>query len=151
MKLGTLPEIVPRRRRLVIISCVCEKYSSSSGNNSFILRCWVEACNGNAGDCNNWRINKVSIVGTDMDFITCYSMKKDFDHFRGYEKYGLWMNLCILRVVVPCEDTWPLEKIMIFHKVDFGQNKDEFYLDMWDTPRMWRDEVLLDIKVVECW
>ena len=33
-----------------------------------------------------WKINKVSIVGTDLDV-----MKKDFDHFRGYEKYGLWM------------------------------------------------------------
>jgi hypothetical protein len=32
--------------------------------------------------------------------------------------------------------------------VDFGQYKYEFYLDMWDTPRMWRDEVLLDIKEV---
>ena len=27
-------------------------------------------------------------------FMSCYSMKKDFDHFRGYEKYGLWKNLC---------------------------------------------------------
>ena len=80
------------------------------------------------------RINKVSIVGTDLDFMSSYSMKKDLDHFRGYEKCGLWMNLCILRVVVPCEDTWPLEKIMIFHGVDFGQNKYEFCLDMWDTP-----------------
>ena len=35
----------------------------------------------NAGDVNNLRINKVSIVGTDMDFMSCYSMKKDFDHF----------------------------------------------------------------------
>ena len=25
-------------------------------------------------------MNKVSIVGTDMDFMICYSMKKDFDH-----------------------------------------------------------------------
>ena len=58
----------------------------------------------NAGDCNNLRINKVSIVGTDLDFLSNYSMKKDFDHFRGYEKYGLWKNLCILRVVVHCED-----------------------------------------------
>ena len=23
-------------------------------------------------------------------FMSCYSMKKDFDHFRGYEKYGIW-------------------------------------------------------------
>ena len=37
-------------------------------------------------------------------FMSCYSMKKDFDHFRGYEKYGLWKNWSILRVVVPCED-----------------------------------------------
>ena len=59
----------------------------------------------NAGDCNNLGINKVSIVGTDLDFMSCYSMKKDFDHFRGYEKYGLWKNWCISRVVVPCEDT----------------------------------------------
>ena len=43
----------------------------------------------------------------------------------------------ILRVVVPCEDTKPLEKMMmIFHEVDFGQNKNEFCLDMWDTPRI---------------
>ena len=41
-------------------------------------------------DCNHLRMNKVSIVGTDMDFMSCYSMKKNFDHFRGYEKYGLW-------------------------------------------------------------
>ena len=26
-------------------------------------------------------INKVSIVGTDMDVMSSYSMKKDFDHF----------------------------------------------------------------------
>ena len=75
-------------------------------------------------------------------------MKKDFDHFRGYEKYGVWMNLCISRVVVPYEDTWRLERIMIFHGVDFGQNKYEFYLDMLDTPRIWRDQVLLDVKEV---
>ena len=23
-------------------------------------------------------------------FMSCYSMKKDVDHLRGYEKYGLW-------------------------------------------------------------
>ena len=51
------------------------------------------------------RINKVSIIDADLDFMSCYSMKKDFDHFRGYEKYGLWKKLCILRVVVPYEDT----------------------------------------------
>ena len=27
------------------------------------------------------RINKVSLVGTDMDFMSCYSMKEDLDHF----------------------------------------------------------------------
>jgi hypothetical protein len=51
------------------------------------------------------RINKVSIVGTDLDVRSSDSMKEDFDHFRGYEKYGLWKNLCNSRVVVPCEDT----------------------------------------------
>ena len=30
------------------------------------------------------------VVGTDLDFMSSYSMKKGFDHFRGYEKYGLW-------------------------------------------------------------
>ena len=59
----------------------------------------MEASNGNAVDC------KVSIIGIDLDSMSCYFMKKDFDHFRGYEKYGLWMNLCISRVVVPCEGT----------------------------------------------
>ena len=43
------------------------------------------------------RINEVI---SDLDFMSCYSMKKDFDHFRGYEKYGLWMSLCNSRVVV---------------------------------------------------
>ena len=44
-------------------------------------------------------------MGTDLDFMGSYSMKRDFDHFQGYEKYGLRKKLCILRVVVPCEDT----------------------------------------------
>ena len=78
------------------------------------------------------RINGVS---SDLDFMSCYSMKKDFDHFRGYEKYGLRMNLCISRVVVPCEDPCPLEKIMIFHEVDYGRNKYEFYLNKWEYPK----------------
>ena len=60
------------------------------GTFSSILRCGVETCNGKARDCNHLIMNKVSIIGTDMDFMSCYSMKKDFDHFRGYEKYGLW-------------------------------------------------------------
>ena len=29
-----------------------------------------------------------------------------------------------------------LEKIMIFHRVDFGQNKNECCLDVWDIPRV---------------
>ena len=69
-------------------------------------------------------------------FMSCYSKKKDFDHFRGYEKYGLWMSLYISRVVVPCEGFDPWKRIRIFHEVDFGQNKYEFYHDMWDTPRV---------------
>ena len=151
MKQGTLPEIVPKRRRLVLNSWVCNKRNVVVvGTFLLLVRCWVEAWNGSVGDCNTLRINKVSIVGTDLDFMSCYSMKKVFDHFRGYEKYGLWKNLCISRVVVPCEDPWRLEKIMRFHGVDLGQNKYEFYLDMWDIPRVWRDEVLLDIKEVEC-
>ena len=32
----------------------------------------------NAGDCNNLGINKVSIVGTDLDFMSSDSMKEDF-------------------------------------------------------------------------
>ena len=50
-----------------------------------------------------------------------------------------------------CENPWSQIKKMVFHEVDFGQNKYEFCLDMWDTPRVGRDEVLLDIKEVECW
>ena len=53
----------------------------------------------NAGDCNNLRINKVSIIGTNLDF-----MKKDFDHFRGYEKYGLWKNWSIFKGGSKCEN-----------------------------------------------
>ena len=30
----------------------------------------------------------------------------------------------------------PWKKVMIFHEVDFEQNKYEFYLDMFDTPRI---------------
>ena len=37
-----------------------------------------------------WESIKIASFGTDLDFMSCYSMKKDFDHFRGYEKYGLW-------------------------------------------------------------
>ena len=37
---------------------------------------------------------------------------------------------------------------MIFHEVDFEQNKYEFYLDMLDTPRIWGYGVLLDVKEV---
>ena len=33
-----------------------------------LLRCSVEACNGNTGDFSNWRINKVIIIGTDLEF-----------------------------------------------------------------------------------
>ena len=47
-----------------------------------------------------------------------------------------------------CENPWPLEKKMIFHEVDYRRNKYEFYLDMWDIPRVWRDEVLLEVKEV---
>ena len=45
-------------------------------------------------------------------------------------------DLCILRVVVPCKNRWPLEKIRILHWVDFGQNEYEFCLDMCDAPRV---------------
>ena len=134
MKHGTLPEIVPRRR-LVINSWVCEKYSSSNWNNSFVLRCWVVACNGNAGDCNNWRINKVSIVSTDWILWVVTLWRKILTIFEDMRNmvYG---RLCILRVVVPCKNHWPLEKIRILHWVDFGQNEYEFCLDMCDAPRV---------------
>ena len=69
------------------------------------------------------RINKVSVVGIDLEFMSCYPMKKEFDHFRLYEKYGLWMSLCISRVVVTVRTLDPWKGYMIFHKVDFGQNK----------------------------
>ena len=45
-------------------------------------------------------------------------------------------RLCILKVVVPREELDPWKKVMIFHEVDFEQNKYEFYLDMFDTPRI---------------
>ena len=32
----------------------------------------------------------------------------------------------ILRVVVPCKNIRPMEKIMKFHEVEFGQNELEF-------------------------
>ena len=54
----------------------------------------------------------------------------------------------ILRVVVPGEDTWPMERIMIFHGVEFGPNKLEFCFDMKATPRVWRNVVILDLKGV---
>ena len=41
----------------------------------------VSDCNSNTEDCNNWRINKVSIVGKDLDFMSSDCMKEDFDHF----------------------------------------------------------------------
>ena len=42
----------------------------------------------------------------------------------------------------------PWKKVMIFHEVDFEQNKYEFYVDMLDTPRIWGYGVLLDVKEV---
>ena len=33
---------------------------------------------------------KLASVSTDLDFMSSYSMRKDVDHFQGYEKYGLW-------------------------------------------------------------
>ena len=68
-----------------------------------LLRCCVEACNGNARDCNKY-MKSIKFMCHTLDFMSSYSMKKYFDHFRGYEKYGLWRNWSILRVVVPCEE-----------------------------------------------
>ena len=44
------------------------------------------------------------------------------------------------------ENPWPLEKKMIFYEVDYGKYKYEFCLDMWDTPRVWMNEVLFGYK-----
>ena len=49
---------------------------------------------------------------------------------------------------IPLWGRLTLERIIIFHEVDFGQNKYELCLDMWGVPRVWMDEVLLDIKEV---
>ena len=147
MEQGTLPENAPRRRKLVLDSWVCNKRNGvvEVRTFSFIFRCWVETCNAKARDCNHLRMNKVSIVGTDMDFMSCYSMKKNFGH---YEDMRIWSmeDLCILRVVVPCKNHWPLEKIRILHWVDFRKNEYEFCLDMCDAPRVcgmkWRPSVV---------
>ena len=39
-------------------------------------------------------MNKVSIVGTDMDFMSCYSMKKDFGHSKDMRNmfYGRFVH-----------------------------------------------------------
>ena len=39
-------------------------------------------------------MNKVSIVGTDMNFMSSYSMKKDFDHFEDMRNmvYGRFVH-----------------------------------------------------------
>ena len=39
-------------------------------------------------------MNKVSIVGTDMDFMSCYSMKKNFCHFEDMRNmvYGRFVH-----------------------------------------------------------
>ena len=52
----------------------------------------MEACKGNEGDCNNWRINKVSIVGKDLDFMSSDSMKKYLDHFLRNMVYGRFVH-----------------------------------------------------------
>ena len=41
-----------------------------------LVRCRIEACNG----MQEIVINKVSIIGIDLDFLSCYSMKKNFGH-----------------------------------------------------------------------
>ena len=39
-------------------------------------------------------MNKVSIVGKDLGFMSCYSMKKDFDHFEDIRNmvYGRFVH-----------------------------------------------------------
>ena len=46
---------------------------------------------------------KVSIAGTDMDFMSCYSMKKNFGHSEDMRNmvYGRFVHL---RVVVTCKN-----------------------------------------------
>ena len=48
-------------------------------------------------------MNKVSIVGTDMDFMSCYSMKKDFDHSEDMRNmvYGRFVHF---KGGVPCKN-----------------------------------------------
>ena len=147
MKQGTLPEIVPMRI-FVLNSWFCEEYSSSGGNNSFYWGVELRHVMEMQETVIIWEsIKLASLVLIWISWVVTLWRKilTIFEDMRNmvYEK-----KLCISRVVVPYEDTWPLEKIMIFHGVDFGQSKYEFCLDMWDTPRIWRDEVLLDIKEV---
>ena len=137
MEQGTLPENAPRRRKLVLDSWVCNKRNGvvEVRTFSFILRCWVETCNGEARDCKHLRMNKVASLVLIWILWVVTLWRRILAILRIWEIWSM-EDLCILRVVVPCKNPWPLEKIRILHWVDFGQNEYEFCLDMCDTPRL---------------
>ena len=141
MKHDTLQEIVPRRRRLVPNSWVSNKRNVVVVVGTILLyRC--------AELRHVMEMQEIVILGesiklASLELIGFYELLLYEEIGRPFSRtWEIWSmeDLCILRVVVPCEETWPLEKIMIFHGVDLGQNKYEFYLDMWDIPRVWREE-----------
>ena len=130
MEQGTLLENAPRRRKLVLYSWVCNKRNGvvEVRTFSFISRCWVEIV-------INWQWIKLASLVLIWILWVVTLWRRILAILRIWEIWSM-EDLCILRVVVPCKNRWPLEKIRILHWVDFEQNEYEFCLDMCDTPRV---------------
>ena len=103
MEQGTLPENAPRRRKLVLDSWVCNKRNGvvEVRTFSFILRCWVETCNGEARDLNHLRMNKVASLVLIWILWVVTLWRRILTILRIREIWSM-EDLCILRVVVPC-------------------------------------------------
>ena len=148
MEQGTLPENALRRRKLVLDNWVCNKRNVVVVVRTSLLYLGVELR-------HVMEIQEILVIGESIKlsslvliwiFMSCYSMKKDFWPFSRIWEIWSMEDWSILRVVVPYEEISPLERIMIFHGVDFGLNKYEFYLDMLDTPKSMKGGRIIGCK-----
>ena len=137
MKQGTLPEIVPRRRRLALNSWVSNKRNVVVVVGTILLHWGV-------GLRHVMEIQEIVILWESIKLVSWvliafYELLIYEERFWPFSRiWEIWSmeDWSILRVVVPSEEIWPLDRIMIFHGVDFGQNEYKFCLDMCDTPRV---------------
>ena len=91
-----------------IVECN-EKYSSRSVVIFLLVRCRIEACNGMQEIVIIWESIKLASLVLIWILWVVTLWRIFFTIFEDMRNmvYG---RLCILKVVVPCEETWPLEK-----------------------------------------